>query len=162
MSIKLAAHEYLDARKIPYEIRTFPDTTEKGAANVAQVLGFRERQMVKTLLFQTDRGDHALVMVGADQNAISGLLKKALGSRNISLAKPEVVEQVTGYVIGSIPPFHWQPEGFCSLLDESLMRESMLGVGAGVWGNEILIEPEHLVRASQARVVNLTEKPLAV
>jgi Cys-tRNA(Pro)/Cys-tRNA(Cys) deacylase len=158
VSTKLPAHTYLDQRNIPYEVRTFSDTTEKGAANVAKVLGFRERQMIKTLLFETDRGDHALVMVGADQNAISGLLKKALGSRNISLAKPEVVQQVTGYVIGSIPPFHWQPEGFCSLLDESLMSEQILGVGAGKWGNEILIEPEHLVTASNARVVNLTQR----
>ncbi|HEY9757026.1 MAG TPA: YbaK/EbsC family protein [Oculatellaceae cyanobacterium] len=159
MSTKLPAHTYLDQRNIPYEIRVFSDTTEKGAANVAKVLGFRERQMIKTLLFETDRGDHALIMVGADQNAVSGLLKKALGSRNISLAKPEVVQQVTGYVIGSIPPFHWQPKGFCSLLDESLMSESILGVGAGKWGNEILIEPQHLVSASNARVVNLTQKP---
>ncbi|HEY9681269.1 MAG TPA: YbaK/EbsC family protein [Oculatellaceae cyanobacterium] len=159
MSTKLPAHTYLDQRNIPYEIRIFSDTTEKGAANVAKVLGFRERQMIKTLLFETDRGDHALVMVGADQNAVSGLLKKALGSRNISLARPEVVQQVTGYVIGSIPPFHWQPEGFCSLLDESLMSESILGVGAGKWGNEILIEPKHLVNASNAKVVNLTQKP---
>ena len=158
MSTKLPAHTYLDKRSIPYEIRTFPDSTEKGAANVAKVLGFRERQMIKTLLFETDKGDHALVMVGADQNAISGLLKKALGSRNISLAKPEIVQQVTGYVIGSIPPFHWQPEGFCSLLDASLMGEDILGVGAGKWGNEILIEPVHLVTASSARVVNLTQR----
>lgn len=162
MSIKLKAHEYLDQKKIPYEIRTFPDTTEKGAANVAKVLGFAESQMVKTLIFETDRGDHALIMVAANQNAISGLLKKALGSRNISLAKPEVVEKITGYVIGSIPPFHWQPDGFCSLVDAALMREQILGVGAGVWGHEILIEPSQLVVASQARVVNLTEKEVKV
>jgi len=155
---KLPAHEYLDRMQIPYEIRTFPHTTEKGAANVAQALGFRERQMVKTLLFETDKGERALVMVGGDQNGVSGLLKKALGSRNISLAKPEIVKQVTGYEIGSIPPFHWQPEGFCSLLEASLLHEPILGVGAGVWGNEILITPKNLVQACQARVVNLTEK----
>lgn len=158
MSIKLPAHEYLDQRNIPYEIKTFSSETEKGAANVAKVLGIRERQIIKTLLFETDKGTHALVMVSADQNAISGLLKKALGSRNISLAKPEIVHQVTGYVIGSIPPFHWQPDGFCSVLDESLMGEEVLGVGAGVWGNEILIEPKNLVLASNARIVNLTVK----
>jgi Cys-tRNA(Pro)/Cys-tRNA(Cys) deacylase len=155
---KLPAHEFLDRAQVPYEIRTFPDTTEKGAANVAHALGFRERQMVKTLLFETDKGDRALVMVGGDQNAISGLLKKALGSRNISLAKPEIVKAVTGYEIGSIPPFHWQPEGFSSILEASLMQEPVLGVGAGVWGNEIIITPENLVKACRATVINLTQK----
>ncbi len=158
MTVKLPAHSYLDERNIAYEIRKFADSTEKGAANVAQALGFRERQMVKTLVFGTDRGDYALVMVGGDQNAVSGLLKKALGSRNISMAKPEIVQQITGYVIGSIPPFHWQPEGFCSILEASLMDEEILGVGAGVWGNEILITPADLVAASHAKIVNLTNK----
>jgi Cys-tRNA(Pro)/Cys-tRNA(Cys) deacylase len=158
--MKLPAHEYLDRNHIPYEVQSFPDTTEKGAANVAKILGLTESQVVKTLIFETDKGERALIMVAANQNAISGLLKKALGSRNISLAKPEVVVEVTGYVIGSIPPFHWQPDNFSTIVDEALMREPVLGVGAGVWGNEILIEPQHLVSASKARVVKLTEREL--
>ncbi|HNB25214.1 MAG TPA: YbaK/EbsC family protein, partial [Candidatus Melainabacteria bacterium] len=98
MTEKLPAHLFLDERNIEYEMRTFPETTEKGAANVARALGFRERQMIKTLIFETAQGECSLVMVGGDQNAISGLLKKALGSRDISLAKPEKVIELTGYV----------------------------------------------------------------
>jgi Cys-tRNA(Pro)/Cys-tRNA(Cys) deacylase len=154
----LPAHEHLDRLGIPYERLSFPDTTEKGAANVARALGYRERQMVKTLIFETDKGERALVMLGGDQNAISGHLKKALGSRNIRLADPEVVKATTGYVIGSIPPFHWQPQGFRSFVDASLMDEPVLGVGAGQWGEEIMITPANLVQASRAQVVNLTDK----
>ncbi len=156
MTEKLAAHLFLDENNIEYEVRTFPETTEKGAANVAHALGFRERQMIKTLIFETKQGDCSLVMVGGDQNAISGLLKKALGSRDISLAKPEKVIELTGYVIGSIPPFHWQKDGVKTFLDKALMDEPMLGVGTGKWGKEILITPENLVAASKAIVVNLT------
>lgn len=156
MTVKLPAHKFLDEQAIEYETATFPETTEKGAANVARALGFRERQMIKTLIFETAQGDCSLVMVGGDQNAISGLLKKALGSRDISLAKPEKVIALTGYVIGSIPPFHWQKDGVKTFLDQALMDEPMLGVGTGKWGNEILITPENLVKASQAIVVNLT------
>jgi len=103
-------------------------------------------------------------MLGGDQNAISGNLKKAIGSRNIQMAAPEVVKDTTGYVIGSIPPFSWQPEGFRSFLEASLIHEPMLGVGAGQWGNEIMITPQNLIRASKAIVVNLTdrEKPVLV
>src|SRR5438067_13133438 len=141
----LPAHAYLEQLRIPYERRTFPDTTEKGAASVARALGFRERQMVKTLVFETDRGERVLVMLGGDQSAVSAHLKKVLGSRNIRLASAEAVKAATGYEIGSIPPFHWQPDGFRSFLDEALMRESVLGVGAGQWGEEILMAPQQLV-----------------
>jgi Cys-tRNA(Pro)/Cys-tRNA(Cys) deacylase len=156
--MNLPAHDYLDTRRIPYERKQFPPETEKGAANVARVLGFSERQAVKTLVFQVDTGEKVLVMLGGDQNAISGNLKKAIGSRNIRMADPEVVKDTTGYVIGSIPAFGWQPPGFRSFLEASLLKESILGTGAGVWGEEIMITPEHLLRASDAIVVNLTDR----
>lgn len=154
----LPAHDYLNQLGIPYERLTFSPDTEKGAANVARALGYRERQMVKTLIFETDKGERALVMLGGDQNAVSGHLKKALGSRNIRLADPEDVKATTGYVIGSIPPFHWQPEGFRSIIDAALMQEPVLGVGAGQWGEEIIITPERLVQASRAEIINLTDR----
>src|SRR5215216_4380020 len=161
--MKLPTHDYLDTRNIPYERKSFPPETEKGAANVARVLGFSERQAVKTLIFQVDTGEHVLVMLGGDQNAISGHLKKAIGSRNIKMADPDVVKETTGYVIGSIPAFGWQPPGFRSFLEVSLMYEQILGTGAGQWGEEIMITPESLVQASDAIVVNLTdrEKPVS-
>src|SRR5512135_2330132 len=121
--MKLPPHIYLEERNIPYEARSFPPTTEKGAANVAHVLGFLERQAVKTLIFQVDTGEQVLVMLGGDQNAISGNLKKAIGSRNIRMADPAIVKETTGYVIGSIPAFGWQPPGFRSFLEASLLNE---------------------------------------
>ncbi len=89
--MRLPAHLYLEGLGIPYQARSFPVETEKGAASVARVLGFAERQAVKTLIFQTDAGEKVLVMLGGDQSAISGNLKKAIGSRNIRMASPETV-----------------------------------------------------------------------
>ena len=156
--MKLATHIYLDEHNIPYQIRTFPADTEKGAANVAHALGYQARQMVKTLIMQTGEGEMAMVLIGGDQKAISGHLKKAIGSRNIRMASFEAIEEVTGYKVGSIPPFGWQPEEFRSFIEASLLTEEVLGVGAGVWGNEIMITPADLVRASRATVVNLTDR----
>ena len=156
--MNLLAHDYLEQLSIPFERGSFPPGTEKGAANVAACFGMQPRQMVKTLIFEIDSGECILVMVGGDQNVISGHLKKVAGSRNIQLASTEAVKQTTGYVIGSIPPFSWQAEGFRSFLEISLMEEDILGVGAGVWGYEIFITPTNLCIASRARVVNLTDR----
>jgi Cys-tRNA(Pro)/Cys-tRNA(Cys) deacylase len=153
----LPAHQFLDACGIPYHKLPFPPQTEKGAASVARALGYRDTQMVKTLIFVTAQAEKVLVMLGGDKNAISGHLKRALGSRNIRLADPDTVQAITGYSVGSIPPFHWQPPGFRSFLDATLMHESLLGVGAGVWGHEIMMTPEHLVQATQAVIANLTD-----
>ena len=157
--MKLPAHLYLDEHNIPYEAKSFSPETEKGAVNVAKVLNFPERQAVKTLIFQVvDSEECVLVMLGGDQNAISGNLKRAIGSRNIRMAPPEKVKEVTGYIIGSIPAFGWQPEGFRTFLEATLTEEPILGTGAGQWGEEIMITPENLIKASNAKVVNLTIK----
>lgn len=147
---------FLDGRNVPYQRLSFPPETGKGAANVAQALGYNESQMVKTLLFETGEGGHVLVMLGGDKNAISGNLKRAIGSRDIRLAAPDKVIEVTGYAIGSIPPFHWQPPGFRTFVDACLMDEEVLGVGAGVWGQEIMIAPEELAGVTGATVANLS------
>lgn len=162
--MKLPAHHHLDALGIDYEAREFPADTEKGAANVARALGFEEGQMVKTLIFEAGDGERVLVMVGGDKSAISGHLKRAIGNRNIRMAALEAVREVTGYEVGSVPPFHWQPPGFRSFVDHELMGYDVLGVGAGVWGQEILLKPEDLVRACKAIVVNLIdrERPVSI
>ena len=38
------------------------------------------------------------------------------------------------------------------------MEEPILGTGAGQWGEEIVITPKNLVRASNAIVVNLMDR----
>lgn len=162
--MKLPAHHHLDSLAISYEQREFPADTEKGAANVARALGFEEAQMVKTLIFESGEGERVLVMVGGDKSAISGHLKRAIGNRNIRMASLDAVREVTGYEVGSVPPFHWQPPGFRSFLDHELMSYELLGVGAGVWGHEIILTPQDLARACKAIVVNLTdrERPVSV
>ena len=159
--MKLPAHRYLDDLGIPYQRHLFALETGQGAASVADALGYTHSQMVKTLIFETGTGERVLVMVGGDKTAISGHLKKAIGSRNIELAGPDTVKEVTGYEIGSIPPFHWQPVGFRNFLDAALMQEPVLGVGAGIRGDEIMISPENLVKATGAAIVNLTDKSQA-
>ena len=158
MTMELPAHTFLDERKIPYRKLEFSPDTEKGAANVARALGFEEGQMVKTLVFRTGEGELALVMLGGNKNAISGQLKRALGSRNVSLAAPQSVLEATGYAIGSIPPFHWQPEGFRTFMDSELTEYQELGVGAGVWGHEIVMTPDDLIAASEATVSDLSRR----
>lgn len=138
----------------------FPVTTEKGALSVARVLGnvVTSRQVIKSLIFETSSGEAILVLVGGDQNVISGCLKKVVGDRNIKMASRERIRDVSGYEVGSIPPFCWQPPGFRTFIDASLLSEPLLAVGSGSWGNEILLKPAYLVQASSAYPVNLTNE----
>ena len=61
------------------------------------------------------------------------------------------------------------PRAYCQdfvtisgIITDSLLNEPILGTGGGQWGEEIMITPENLIKASHAIVVNLTdrEKPV--
>ncbi len=152
------AIDFLKELGIEFEHKQFPESTEKGAANVAKALGHTERQMVKTLIFQSKDGEFVCILVGGDQNAVSKHLKKVVGSKDVRMASPDDIKELTGYVVGSIPPFSWQKENFRTFIDESLKKEEVLGVGAGRWGEEIMISFNDLVKASNSQIVNLTDK----
>ena len=89
LPINLPTHTFLDEYQIPYERLTFSPETKKGAANVAQALGYSESQIVKTLVFESGAKERVLVMLWGDKNAVSSNLKRAIGSRDIKLASPE-------------------------------------------------------------------------
>jgi asparaginyl-tRNA synthetase len=156
--VQLSTHAYLESLGISFRKMTFPNTTEKGALSVARVLGnvVTPRQVVKSLMFETGSDEIILVLVGGDQNVISGSLKKVVGDRNVRMASRDRIHDVTGYQVGSIPPFSWQPPDFRTIIDTSLLDEPLLAVGSGTWGHEILLTPADLVRASSAKSANLT------
>jgi len=161
--ITLPSHKYLDGRGLEYKKISFPITTEKGAANVAKILGFREEQIIKTLIFEVvQTKEKVLIMIASNKSAISGNLKKILGSKDIKMATLDDVQKTTGYVVGSIPPFSWQPLNFRTFIDKGLMSEEQLGVGSGQWGEEIIIKPADLVNASNSKIVNLTEPMILI
>jgi len=85
---------------------TFSPETAKGAANVTQVLGYSESQIIKILVFESGARERVLVMLRGAKNALSDNLKRVIGSSDIKLAFPEKVIEVTGYAIGSIPTSH--------------------------------------------------------
>jgi Cys-tRNA(Pro)/Cys-tRNA(Cys) deacylase len=74
------------------------------------------------------------------------------------------VKETTGYEVGSVPPFSWQPTGFRSFVDVALLEYEVVGVGAGIRGHEIIMKFDHLVEACDAIVVNLTDpdKPVSL
>jgi asparaginyl-tRNA synthetase len=158
--MRLPTHEYLNSLEIPFKSVSFPPAIDRGAASVAQALGDQvsTRQVIKSLMFETSSGELVLVLVGGDQNVISGQLKKTIGDRNIRMASPNRIQEISGYEIGSIPPFSWQPAGFRTFIDVSLLPEPMVAVGSGTWGEEILLTPADLVRGAAAQVANLVSK----
>ena len=79
------------------------EDTARTANDAATALGCNVGAIVKSLLFKL--GDKfCLCLVSGDKRCSLNKLKKKLSEKDVSMASPEEVKQITGYTIGGVSP----------------------------------------------------------
>jgi prolyl-tRNA editing enzyme YbaK/EbsC (Cys-tRNA(Pro) deacylase) len=150
--------EYIRTRGLQAEIlRLNVETPTVEAA--AAALGVTADQIIKSLVFEV--GDHlVLVVAGGLTRVQSSRLATHLGvaSSAVKLAAPERVAAATGYPVGGVPPFgHASP--LATLVDASVLKHPWVWGGGGEAMVLLKVQPETIVEASRAEVVDL-QSPL--
>ncbi len=135
------------------EFRTGTPTAEAAAAAV----GCELRQIVKSLLFDCD-GRAVLVLVPGDRRADPGKIARATDSAQARVAGAAKVEETTGYAPGAVAPFDLPRVGRV-LIDQSLLTDGVLWVGAGSTSHMAALPASELVRVARAEPVDVTGDP---
>ena len=79
------------------------EQTARTANDAATALGCNVGAIVKSLLFKI--GDKfCLCLVSGDKRCSLNKLKKKLNEKDVLMASPEEVKQITGYTIGGVSP----------------------------------------------------------
>jgi len=115
------------------------------ALAVAAALGRSPQQLFKTLVASVD-GTLSVFVVPADRQ----LDLRAVGKRT-TLADRGQAERATGYVVGGISPLG-QRRRLPTTIDESALAWDTILVSAGKRGLQIELDPNDLVRLTDARV----------
>jgi Cys-tRNA(Pro) deacylase len=135
-----------------------PGTATPTVELAAAALGVRPAQIIKSLLF-CDRKDGAvLVIVRGDRRIDRRKLAEVSGLRGLELAKPHVVESLTGYRVGGVPPVghvHCVP----TILDRAVLDTDLVYGGGGTDDSLLRIEPEEIKRLTDALVADVCETP---
>ena len=79
------------------------EQTARTANNAATALGCNVGAIVKSLLFKIGN-KFCLCLVSGDKRCSLNKLKKKLGEKDVSMANPDEVKQITGYTIGGVSP----------------------------------------------------------
>ncbi len=143
------------AKKAKISFNTHQYEHAPGAAyglEAAQKLNLDPAQVFKTLMLETDRGPNALAVAVIPVAATLDLkaAAKALKTKRVSMADPQVAQRLTGYLVGGISPLG-QKRGFATLIDQSAESLETLYVSAGRRGLEIELAPNDLVRATRGQ-----------
>jgi Cys-tRNA(Pro)/Cys-tRNA(Cys) deacylase len=115
------------------------------AVAVARALGRPESQLFKTLVVDVDGTLRAFVVPAGRQLDLRSVGKRA------QLADKARAERATGYVVGGISPLG-QRRPLPTTVDESAVLFDTVLVSAGRRGLQIELDPQDLVRLTDATV----------
>jgi Cys-tRNA(Pro) deacylase len=139
---------------IMVEPHTFPAET-RTAADAAAAIGCDVAQIVKSLVFGSERGPLLFLVSGANR-LDTGLAATAAGVEKLTKADAEEAKRATGFSIGATPPFGHEMT-LPTFMDEDLMRYDEVWAAAGRPDSVFPIDPASLEKATDAVVCGLRE-----
>ena len=131
------------------------EQTARTANNAATALGCNVGAIVKSLLFKIGN-KFCLCLVSGDKRCSLNKLKKKLGEKDVSMANPDEVNQITGYTIGGVSPIG-HIENTKVYMDKHLERFSKVFAAAGHPNAVFGITFIELKKLTNSEVDDLTE-----
>jgi Cys-tRNA(Pro)/Cys-tRNA(Cys) deacylase len=156
---KTNAARMLDSLNISYELRTYEvDPEDLTAISVARKIGLPPEQVFKTLLAQTNSGDHLFAVIPGDSELDLKKLAHAAGAKKTELASLKEVEPLTGYIRGGVTVMGAK-KPFPAYADETIELFNIISVSAGQRGLQLVLAPADYLRAAGATLADITKTP---
>ena len=146
----------LDARKIAYEVHTFPETI-RDAEQVAEALDMPPAQVFKTLVLVREDDANArplLVMVPANREINVRQFAANIGVKAVRMAGHDQAEKLTGLKVGGISALALLNRPFDVYLDESANAFEQILVSGGQRGVDLQLRVSDLLAVTGARLVD--------
>ncbi len=144
------ACRYLGQFNLNLQPREHRQTT-KTSIEAADALGVEVGQIAKTILFRVGEC-YGLFVAAGDITIDSKKVKTLLGGGKVRIAKPEEVEQITGYRVGGVCPFDIDP-GIPIFIDDSMKRFPVVYSAAGSSHSFLPITVEQLKLVTSGIIV---------
>jgi Cys-tRNA(Pro)/Cys-tRNA(Cys) deacylase len=154
---KTNAARLLDSLGISYELRAYEvDPNDLTAISVARKIGLPPEQVFKTLLSQTNLGDHLFAVIPGDAELDLKKLAHAAGAKRTELASLKEVEPLTGYIRGGVTVMGAR-KPFPAYADETIELHDVISISAGQRGLQIVLAPADYLHAASATLADLTK-----
>jgi prolyl-tRNA editing enzyme YbaK/EbsC (Cys-tRNA(Pro) deacylase) len=145
---------FMIAHQIAGEI-LFLDVPTPTVEAAAQAVGAHPRQIVKSVLFTVLQAGVLTISCGdqlVERRAIAALYN--VGRKRVKLAPPEVVLALTGFPVGTVPPFGHSSPLRC-LIDPGVLQLEQVYAGGGAHNALLRLPPQEILRITQAEVIDL-------
>jgi Cys-tRNA(Pro) deacylase len=139
--------QLLNQLTISFDVIEIPlSEDKKPIRNLEELLtsmGRDPSSVIRSIVFKTGSGAFVLLGVAGGGRADWGVLRKHLDERKLRMAEFDEVREVTGYVVGAVPPIAL-PESILVLLDKSVTDYDTVIIGSGVLGYALALSSKDL------------------
>jgi Cys-tRNA(Pro) deacylase len=147
---------FIDQHHIQAEILAMAEHTPT-VPDAARALGVGPEQIIKSLVFTV--GEEPLLVINngtakVDQRRLAGVL--GVGRKRVKFAGADQALALTGYVVGSMPPFGHKQK-LRTLVDVAVTELAEIFGGGGVIDAMLALTPAELLRVTEAEVVQVSE-----
>ena len=147
---------YIDLHGIEATILPMAEHTPT-VPDAARALGVQTHQIIKSLVFRI-KDDPILVINNGegrvDRRKLAAYL--GVGRGRVKFAAADQVLEITGYVVGSMPPFGHKQK-LRTLIDDAVGKLNVVYGGGGDINAMMRLSSKELLRVSAAEVVALSE-----
>jgi prolyl-tRNA editing enzyme YbaK/EbsC (Cys-tRNA(Pro) deacylase) len=148
-----------DRKGVTLEVTTFPESTHT-AVEAAAALGTELGQIVKSLVFVAPRDDGpepVICLVSGPDRVDVARLAAVAGEPEIRRATAREANELTGFVIGGIPPFAHARRSRV-IMDPGLGRYPVVWAAAGIPTAVFPVPPGTLRTLADAMVAPIVEE----
>jgi len=155
--VKTNAVRLVEQAKLPFRTTSYEyDENDLSGLHAAEAIGMPPEQVFKTLVA---KGDKTGVSVFCIPVCCSLDLKKAAkvsGNKKLDLIPVKDLLALTGYIRGGCSPIGMKKQ-YPTYVDEAAVLFDEIAVSAGVRGQQIIINPDHLIDYVNMIICDLTE-----
>ena len=152
---KTNAMRILESKNIPFQCASYEvDEEHLDAVTAAGKLGLAPDRVFKTIVMRTESSEICVFCVPANVEVNLKKARAASGAKEINPVKPAELLALTGYVRGGCSPVGMKKH-FRTFIDETVILHDTVYVSAGMRGEQLVLAPENLVKATGATVCDL-------
>lgn len=148
--------QFINAHQIRATILPMDEHTPT-VGDAARVLGVSTAQIIKSLVFRVQNEPLLVINNGlarVDRRKLAASL--GVGRKQVRFADAEQVLALTGFIVGSMPPFGHKQK-LNTLIDPAVLNLDVVFGGGGEINAMMQMTSAELLRATGARVMEITE-----
>ncbi len=149
---KTNAARILDTLKIPYTLKEYSvDESDLSAVHVAASIGMPIEMIFKTLVARGDKTGIIMAVIPGAEELDMKAIASISGNKRVEMVHLKEVFELTGYIRGGCSPLGVK-KTYPVYVDAHALEQKEVAVSAGRRGEQLILSPEDLIRATNAKV----------